>query len=94
MVFSSEIFLFIFLPITLLFYLIFKRGRNIILLIASLIFYAWGEPVYIILMLISIAVNYLFGLLIENTKISQDALKCNSRIKPHKIGILWQSGGG
>lgn len=39
MVFSSEIFLFIFLPITLLFYLIFKRGRNIILLIASLIFY-------------------------------------------------------
>ena len=65
MVFSSEIFLFVFLPITMLCYFIFKPCRNLILLLASLLFYAWGEPVYVILMLVSIIVNYLLGLLIE-----------------------------
>ena len=67
MVFSNLVFLFIFLPIVLAIYYISPRKlKNIILLIASLIFYAWGEPVYVFLMLISIAINYVFGLLVAN----------------------------
>lgn len=65
MVFSSGIFLFLFLPIVLLIYynpLIRSRSfRNIFLFLASIIFYAWGEPVYVLLMLSSITVNWLFG---------------------------------
>lgn len=63
MVFSSINFLFIFLPLTLLSYYLCRniKWKNIILLASSLIFYAWGEPVYIILMLISILFNYYIG---------------------------------
>ena len=58
MLFSSITFLFIFLPVTLaLYFIVPNKFRNIIMLIASLIFYAWGEPVYIILMLLSILLN-------------------------------------
>ena len=63
MLFSSIRFLFIFLPVTLaLYFIVPHKFRNIIMLIASLIFYAWGEPVYIILMLLSILLNYICGL--------------------------------
>lgn len=63
MVFSSLIFLFLFLPVVLVFYyLLGDRFRNYILLVASLFFYAWGEPKYIYLMIFSILINYLFGL--------------------------------
>ena len=63
MLFSSITFLFIFLPVTLaLYFIVPHKFRNIIMLIASLIFYAWGEPVYIILMLLSILLNYVCGL--------------------------------
>ncbi len=63
MVFSSIIFLFYFFPVTfLLYYVSPKKLRNTVCLIASLFFYAWGEPYYIILMLLSTAVNYFFGL--------------------------------
>lgn len=63
MLFSSITFLFIFLPVTLVLYFVVPhKFRNIIMLIASLIFYAWGEPVYIILMLLSIFLNYVCGL--------------------------------
>ena len=69
MVFSSTLFLFIFLPIVLIiYYLIPKKYvmlKNIELLIASMIFYAWGERIYVGLMIISIAANYVFGLLLE-----------------------------
>ena len=62
MVFSSLVFLFTFLPITLIvYYVVPWKIKNIVLLIASLIFYAWGEPVYIILMLLSITFNYFMG---------------------------------
>ena len=65
MVFSSFTFLLLFLPITIiLYYLIPKKRRNIrnfVLLVMSLIFYAWGEPIYILLMLVSIIVNYILG---------------------------------
>lgn len=60
------IFLWKFLPIVLILYFICdKKFKNIILLLASLFFYAWGEPIYIILMLVSILFNYIFGLLID-----------------------------
>ncbi|MBP3728695.1 MAG: MBOAT family protein [Lachnospiraceae bacterium] len=60
MVFSSITFLLYFLPLTLLAYFAARRTRtrNIILLLASLFFYAWGEPLYVILMLLSISGNY------------------------------------
>ena len=66
MIFSSLTFLLIFLPITLaLYYIVPGRFKNAALLLCSLIFYAWGEPVYIVLMLYSILMNYVCGLLME-----------------------------
>ena len=67
MVFSSVVFLFVFLPIVLLLYYVstsfaFKELKNGILLAASLLFYAWGEPVYLFLMLASTVVCYFVGL--------------------------------
>lgn len=74
MIFSSLPFLFFFLPIFLMIYFIVpKRIKNIILLIFSLIFYAWGEPIYIILMVFSSIVDYTNGKMIE--KYQNDKLK-------------------
>ena len=69
MVFSSSIFLWLFLPVVLvLYYLAQERWRNVLLLAASLFFYAWGEPVYILLMVVSILINYMFGCIMERTE--------------------------
>ena len=75
MVFSSSTFLIAFLPITILLYYIVGvkltkniKIKNLILLIASLIFYAWGEPVYIVLMIISIIFNFYIGKDIDEAK--------------------------
>ena len=72
MVFSSTIFLFCFFPVVLiLYYLPFIKSikyKNIILVLASLLFYAWGEPVYVFLMMASVLINWLFGLLVNNYK--------------------------
>ena len=66
MVFSSIVFIFTFLPLVILaYYLAPVKLRNFVLLLASLIFYAWGEPVYLFLMLYSILFNYVIGLDIE-----------------------------
>ncbi|WP_268626781.1 MBOAT family O-acyltransferase [Paenibacillus alvei] len=66
MVFSSLIFLYFFLPITILIYFIAPNQlRNATLIVASLVFYAWGEPVYIFLMLFSTVIDYVYGLLID-----------------------------
>ncbi len=66
MVFSSLEFLLMFLTVTLLVYFVVPmRIRNIVLLIVSLIFYGWGEPVYVLLMMFTITVDYVFGLLVE-----------------------------
>ena len=66
MLFSSMTFIFVFLPIVLLLYLITKKElHNPILLTASIIFYAWGEPRYLAIMLLTIIINYLGALLIE-----------------------------
>ncbi|MDE6887948.1 MAG: MBOAT family protein [Eubacterium sp.] len=62
MVFSSLIFLFRFLPLTLLaYYLAPRKGRDLVLFLASLVFYAWGEPVYVALILFSTMVDYTTG---------------------------------
>ena len=69
MVFSSLIFLCGFLPLTILGYRFLpQQYRNLFLLIMSLLFYAWGEPVYILLMTVSILVNYAGGLLVSNAQ--------------------------
>jgi alginate O-acetyltransferase complex protein AlgI len=69
MVFSSIIFLFLFFPLTIaLYFLIGKKVNNIFLLLASLFFYAWGEGYFVILLLISIGINYSAGLMIERTQ--------------------------
>lgn len=63
MLFSSNTFLFGFLPaVVVLYYLCPRRCRNVLLLVASLIFYGWGEPKYVLLMLVSILLNYFCGL--------------------------------
>ena len=63
MVFSSLHFLFLFLPLTLaLCFLLPGEGKNVVLLLASVFFYAWGEPVYVVLMLFSVSFNYVCGL--------------------------------
>jgi len=69
MLFSSIPFLYYFLPITLLMYFIApKKFRNTVLLLASLIFYAWGGVRYVLLMVVSILIGYISGLLIEKAK--------------------------
>jgi alginate O-acetyltransferase complex protein AlgI len=69
MVFSSLVFLFLFLPIVLIvYYLLNKPYRNFFLLLASLFFYAWGEPRLIIVMLVSIAINYFSGIGVHEAK--------------------------
>ena len=66
MVFSSLLFMFIFLPIFFVIYYVAPKGiRNLVLLIASLIFYAWGEPIYIFIMLFSTVFDYIIGLFIH-----------------------------
>lgn len=68
MLFASNIFMFFFLPIVLFIYYVFMRTRkmkNIFLLIASLIFYSYGEPSFVLIMLFSIIINYIVGILIS-----------------------------
>ena len=65
MIFSSNVFLFAYLPIVLLlYYLSPRKFRNPVLLLVSLIFYGWGEPIYLFLMMATIALDYTCGLLI------------------------------
>lgn len=65
MLFSSVPFLYYFLPATLLLYVIAPRClKNTVLLLVSLVFYAWGEPRYVLIMLVSVLLGYVFGLLI------------------------------
>lgn len=77
MLFSGLNFIFFFLPLFLLLYFTAKKiyTKNIILLVFSLVFYAWGEPLYIFLMLFSIAMNYFFALGIEKCKIAGKAAR-------------------
>lgn len=76
MVFSSTIFLCVYLPLVLLgYYICPKKGRNLFLLIVSLVFYAWGEPKYVFLMIFSILINYVFGRLMDKHRENKKRLK-------------------
>ena len=76
MVFSSIFFIFGFLPIfMLLYYLVPRKLQNPVLIIGSLFFYAWGEPVYVVLMLFSAVFNYFMGLDLEASGFDQKARK-------------------
>lgn len=72
MLFSSTIFLYIFLPLVLFFnFVVFRKSRllqNIFLLFASLFFYAWGEPKFVLIMIASIVVNWAFGIWINKKR--------------------------
>ena len=66
MIFSSITFLFYFLPIVLgIYYIVPNKFKNLVLLVASFIFYFFGEPVYVLLMAFSILIAYIFGILID-----------------------------
>lgn len=81
MLFCSYVFILVFLPLLLFLYYIIKnrKYRNILLLIFSLIFYAWGEPKYILLLLISIVINYFIAIMLE---------RINKNKKVLVIGVL------
>ena len=69
MVFSTPYFLFLYLPMVLLLYYISPlKWRNLVLLVVNLIFYGWGEPVYIVIMFVSIAIDYTHGMLVTRNK--------------------------
>jgi alginate O-acetyltransferase complex protein AlgI len=93
MVFSSLFFLFVFLPLVLLlYYIVPQRCQNFLLFISSLIFYAWGEPIYILLMFFSVVVNYALGLLISrnrgNRKTARPALYLSIIINVGLLGFF------
>lgn len=91
MVFSSIVFLFTFLPAALLLYFASpRRGKNAALLLISLLFYAWGEPVYIVLLLFSAVTDYANGLLIERFR-GRTALQRLTLIfsLAVNVGVLW-----
>ena len=69
MVFSTPFFLFFYLPIVLFAYYVTPlKWRNGLLLLLNLLFYGWGEPVYILIMFLSIGIDYTHGLLVERAK--------------------------
>lgn len=72
MLFSSSIFLFVFLPLVIFgYYVLFRKSRflqNLFLLAASLLFYAWGEPKFVLVMMLSIVANWFFGLMVHRYK--------------------------
>ena len=78
MVFSSTTFLFLFLPLAILIYynpwIKSRKFRNIFLLIISLLFYAWGEPVFVLVMILSIIVNWFLALKISEAKSNKKKL--------------------
>ncbi len=82
MVFSSLLFLFIFFPAVLVVYFIVPKSlKNAVLFVSSLIFYAWGEPIYVLLMLFSTLVDYTHGMLVHR-------FKRQGKIKKAKIVLL------
>lgn len=90
MLFSSLIFIWYFLPVVFLIVYILKplKWSNAVLLAASLFFYAWGEPKYIFLMMLSIGMNYIFGLLVDKCQKDQARLWITSLCIVLNLAIL------
>ena len=81
MVFSSIIFLFVYLPaVLLLYYITPRKARNFLLFVLNLIFYGWGEPKLVVLMLISTLINYISGLLIGKMKNEDGSSKKSAKV--------------
>lgn len=92
MVFSSLTFLFVFLPVVVVLYSIIRnlKVQNAILIVFSLLFYAYGEPVYVLLMIASTVINYLFGLVVGSRAQSQRAKKIGLLLAvAANLGILF-----
>lgn len=97
MLFSSIVFLFTFLPVILILYYIVPRPfKNFVILLGSLMFYAWGEPVYIFLMILSILFNYICGLDIarnlEHKKRAKKSLFFNVAVNVIILGFFKYEG--
>ncbi len=97
MIFADLIFLYLFLPANLiLYYLSGSRSwRNSILVVFSLLFYGWGEPVYLLLLLFSVAINYLYGWIIEQlrgTPLCKAALGLILAVDLGMLGVFKYSG--
>ncbi|HEX3027278.1 MAG TPA: MBOAT family O-acyltransferase [Clostridia bacterium] len=76
MVFSSLTFLYVFMPIVMsVYYIAPKRLRNLVLLIEGMVFYAWGEPVYIIVVMASTIMDYIYGRLMDRHKENRRMMK-------------------
>ena len=91
MVFSSKIFLFYFLPITLLIYFLVRRNRrlgNLFLTVMSLGFYAWGEPRFVLVMMASIVANWIFGLLVDRFRGTGKAKAAVAVMVVFDLGLL------
>lgn len=97
MVFSSLLFLYLFLPLTVLCYFACRRihTKNWVLLAFSLLFYAWGEPTYVLVLLLSAALNYGAGLLLgrlRGTRLAKPMLVAAIVINLSILGIFKYSG--
>ena len=97
MLFSSMVFIWFFLPIVFIGNFFLQRtggnrAANILLLLASLFFYAWGEPVYIILMLVSITVNWGSGLLLRTVRFQKTVLVADVLVNLGLLGYFKYSG--
>ncbi len=89
MVFCSVIFLFLFLPVTfIIYYCIHPKLRNYWLLLMSIVFYAWGEPKYVFLILGSTVVNYLLGLIMDRQELDMRRKLALATTIFFNIGIL------
>jgi len=90
MVFSGLTFLLLFLPLVLLVYFsVPQKFKNTVLFIFSLIFYAWGEPVYVILMVFSTVLDYTCGRIVEKyrgTSKAKAGLIVSMAVKPRLLG--------
>ena len=81
MVFSSNEFLFLYLPLSLIFYFITPlRWRNLVLFLVSLVFYGWEKPIYLLIMIAVIVINYVFGHLID---------RAGEDEKKRKRALIW-----
>ena len=89
MLFSEPTFLFAFLPALLLLHFVCpKRARNLVLLAASLLFYAWGEKFYLLIMLASIVFNYALGLLVDRSRETRWARLSLAAAVAGNLGLL------
>ena len=90
MVFSGIPFLYYFLPCVLLAYFVVPgKARNVVLLIASLLFYAWGEPVYVLLMLFTIVIGFLSGISMEKSREHSWRIMTPGRILAGSIFVFY-----